>query len=1188
MLSDSDSEAEEQTQSPAVAVTPATPAPDTPQAETLAAEVSQEPESLETEQEGVSSTTASVPATPVEQAESVASSVPHLEIQSVESPVAASPASALPAADTPVSALPAADTPVSALPVVETPVSAEPQAPTPVSEVAAQSVPASPLVVSVADQQAAQPSSNGASTEVAQDSPLPGTPAAVAAADLVDVNEIEGSYSTLLEKLEAVAQPTADTLFSGTKKLVVAITPLLSLSSRLADLEAESNIVRNLSITAEALRESMREFLTVVKGVSVKDFATHKESVQSMLEALANAAKNVYQAMKDSPLLHPEIPTIITTAETPEMPALSVTVPTPSGLSPSMISSIPPTPLSPFSRDLIGDDKYADSKSEIDRLRLIVGALLQSNKQLETARSTLSSDLQIAEASRLEAEHSCEVLLGRLEKFGAEDSPTHARNDALEQLIEENSSLSASLKESEEAIETLSSRIRELTASEDGAPVSSAQSDSELLSENEKLKATCTELAMRVAELESESMQQYSRVADDRIEQLWETERADLLAQMETLRGSVGSQDSLNTADAGEVESLRASLAAEVALRESLEQELAEGRTTTSWPSTEVVSLDQYEKEKKQWAAEAELLRTANRRLEVSRHEIVKALSDKGETAKLQTVLGKDFRRFFSEVSPCTGLSGILAFYRRRLAEVDEKQQAVTTAEASADLRVLADYYKQSIAEIEPHAASLALVEQRVVEVIENQRRQERAMTTLRGESELKERRIDQLQTDVSKLHEELDEWRSVAGKLQQEKYQLQGKLVDTQRVGVHAREMLDRLRSTPVSSQNNLSAELDGRRGRSGSQSSIMSTASDSSISMTPAQRAPPMDEGAAVVLIQKVFRGFAARALLKNAVRRRHIVREIYDTEKSYVGYLHVLVDNYRETFSRKVGSVLTKDQFETLFYHVVEIRDFNKRLLVELEDRVNNWQAWQVIGDTFIKLGGQLDTCYTEYVNNYNKALVTLNECRQRDQFRALMNDIKEKQGRRSLALPDLLIMPIQRVVRYSLLLQELFKRTSPRHPDYAKLQHAVIVIKAAADSINEKKGQVEKFQAVIDISQRLTGLPRSMEPLVRGQDRFVVKEGELCEMVSASPKERRVVLFNDLFFCAKLVNRHNVATTDYEFKWAYPLSSLVEVTALKADTAETYNRDVRQRFKCCLCFCVAIFQFHSIYLPIFRIY
>lgn len=66
--------------------------------------------------------------------------------------------------------------------------------------------------------------------------------------------------------------------------------------------------------------------------------------------------------------------------------------------------------------------------------------------------------------------------------------------------------------------------------------------------------------------------------------------------------------------------------------------------------------------------------------------------------------------------------------------------------------------------------------------------------------------------------------------------------------------------------------------------------------------------------------------------------------------------------------------------------------------------------------------------------------------------------------------------------------MIKKTPPTHPDYDDLTKALSIIKAAAETINAKKGEVEKFQVLLDLSTRITGLPKQFEPFIR-QDRYV---------------------------------------------------------------------------------------------------
>jgi len=82
---------------------------------------------------------------------------------------------------------------------------------------------------------------------------------------------------------------------------------------------------------------------------------------------------------------------------------------------------------------------------------------------------------------------------------------------------------------------------------------------------------------------------------------------------------------------------------------------------------------------------------------------------------------------------------------------------------------------------------------------------------------------------------------------------------------------------------------------------------------------------------------------------------------------------------------------------------------------------------------------------------------------------------------------LILPVQRIPRYSLLLQveiilhtwhskSLIKCTWDDHPDYVPLCTALEFIKAIASTINEKVREAEQIQAVVELQARITGLEK----------------------------------------------------------------------------------------------------------------
>lgn len=64
-----------------------------------------------------------------------------------------------------------------------------------------------------------------------------------------------------------------------------------------------------------------------------------------------------------------------------------------------------------------------------------------------------------------------------------------------------------------------------------------------------------------------------------------------------------------------------------------------------------------------------------------------------------------------------------------------------------------------------------------------------------------------------------------------------------------------------------------------------------------------------------------------------------------------------------------------------------------------------------------------------------------------------------------------MPIQRIPRYQLLIQELLKKTVPEHPDHEDLQHALAKILQLAEEMNSSKRDSELIGKVADVQKAL---------------------------------------------------------------------------------------------------------------------
>merc|ERR1712137_809746 len=155
-----------------------------------------------------------------------------------------------------------------------------------------------------------------------------------------------------------------------------------------------------------------------------------------------------------------------------------------------------------------------------------------------------------------------------------------------------------------------------------------------------------------------------------------------------------------------------------------------------------------------------------------------------------------------------------------------------------------------------------------------------------------------------------------------------------------------------------------------------------------------------------------------------------EMLVTERSYVDSLNTMVNKYMSPLHGLALArrpVIKNNQVDEIFANIEEIINYHTMLLEGLERRVSKFDKATCLGEFFISMTDYL-RCYTTYVNNYNNAIEILTELEENSEFAAKLK-IMTDSGIKGKSLYTYLIMPIQRIPRYILLLNELIRKTKP---------------------------------------------------------------------------------------------------------------------------------------------------------------
>ena len=85
-------------------------------------------------------------------------------------------------------------------------------------------------------------------------------------------------------------------------------------------------------------------------------------------------------------------------------------------------------------------------------------------------------------------------------------------------------------------------------------------------------------------------------------------------------------------------------------------------------------------------------------------------------------------------------------------------------------------------------------------------------------------------------------------------------------------------------------------------------------------------------------------------------------------------------------------------------------------------------------------------------------------------------------RGLILQAFLVLPVQRIPRYKLLLEDLLKKTPSNHCDYVDLKSAIALIGEIAVFFNEAIRSHEMMMDMLSIQKSLLGVKDVIENLV----------------------------------------------------------------------------------------------------------
>ncbi|XP_061090915.1 proto-oncogene DBL [Conger conger] len=277
-----------------------------------------------------------------------------------------------------------------------------------------------------------------------------------------------------------------------------------------------------------------------------------------------------------------------------------------------------------------------------------------------------------------------------------------------------------------------------------------------------------------------------------------------------------------------------------------------------------------------------------------------------------------------------------------------------------------------------------------------------------------------------------------------------------------------------------------------------------------------------------------------------KRHVVKELIETERIYVDELLSILLGYRAEMDNPALSGLLppdlRNKNEILFGNMPEIYDFHSRVF--LQDLEGCLQAPEGVGVCFLERKEQFQV-YERYCQNKPRSELLWRQFSDCAFFQECQRRLEHKLG-----LDSYLLKPVQRLTKYQLLLKELLKH-SVGCEGASELQEALSAMLDLLKSVNDSMHQI----AITGYEGELSDLGR-----VLMQGSFSVwishKKGptRMKDLARFKPMQRHLFLHERALLFCKRREEHGEGsdkTPSYSFKHLCKMSAVGITENVKGD-------------------------------------
>ncbi|XP_055847116.1 protein vav isoform X2 [Episyrphus balteatus] len=290
----------------------------------------------------------------------------------------------------------------------------------------------------------------------------------------------------------------------------------------------------------------------------------------------------------------------------------------------------------------------------------------------------------------------------------------------------------------------------------------------------------------------------------------------------------------------------------------------------------------------------------------------------------------------------------------------------------------------------------------------------------------------------------------------------------------------------------------------------------------------------------------------------QRDYVIRELIDTESNYLDVLNAL----KYKFMVPMEKYLAVEDIKTIFPRIRDLAEIHSKFLDKLREAV--------LPNTKLKLSQVfLDfrepfLIYGEYCSNLINGIDALGDiCKRNSLIEQLVQQCEKEYNVGKLQLRDILSVPMQRILKYHLLLDKLVKETSPVHEDFRGLERAKEAMVDVAQYINEVKRDSDHLVIIQKVKDSIIDIQGLKDGNDLAQYGRLLLDGELHIKAHEDQKTklRYAFVFDKILILVKTLSS-KTGDTQYTFKDSH---NLADYRVEQGHSRRTLGRDTRFKYQ-----------------------